>query len=214
MADITLKYLTDLSSASGADEGDLLHINQSGNDRSITVEVLLNAMFNMRYPVGKVEWFSNGINPNTIWVGSTWARLPGAGKTIRLANATGSDVLQSGGNDSLKIAEQNLPAHSHTVNLTTDLYDHGTIDTTNNGSHIHTGNIGRSGGSITTIAGATADVGWTSNAVMKAAGDHVHKTQIGAHSHKVKGNTNDSGSGEQVNITNSFIKLAGWYRTA
>ena len=111
-------------------------------------------------------------------------------------------------------SKNNLPAHSHTVNLTTDLYDHGTIDTTNNGSHIHTGNIGRSGGSITTIAGATADVGWTSNAVMKAAGDHVHKTQIGAHSHKVKGNTNDSGSGEQVNITNSFIKLAGWYRTA
>lgn len=214
MADITLKYLTDLSSSSGADEGDLLHINQSGNDRSITVEVLLNAMFNMRYPIGKVEWFANDVNPNTIWTGSTWARLPGNGRTIRLANATGSDVLQTGGSDNLTLTEANIPQHSHPIDLKTSQFDYGSKPTHNAGAHVHTGNIGRSGGSITTIAGATADVGWTSNAVMKSAGAHMHQVDIGAHLHDVKGNSGTSGSGAQANITNSFIKLAGWYRTA
>lgn len=68
---------------------------------------------------------------------------------------------------------------------TASTFDYGTKSTNNTGDHVHTGNIGRSGGSITSIAGATADIGWTSNAVMKAAGAHAHTVGIGAHSHTV-----------------------------
>lgn len=213
MADITLKYLTDLSSASGADEGDLLHINQSGNDRSITVEVLLNAMFNMRYPIGKVEWFANDVNPNTIWTGSTWARLPGNGRTIRLANATGSDVLQTGGSDNLTLTEANLPQHSHPIDLKTSQFDYGSKTTHNAGSHVHSmQNIMRLNPNIRAVSGGSTGSWGSQNT--DSAGDHVHQVDIGAHLHDVKGNTGTSGSGAQANITNSFIKLAGWYRTA
>ncbi|MDW3578047.1 phage baseplate protein [Enterobacter asburiae] len=123
MADIILKYLTDLPSASNAAPTDLMHINQSGNDRSITLDALATALFNIRYPVGKVEWFANDVNPNAIWQGSTWARIPGAGKTIRLANSTGSDVLQQGGSDTAVLTVSNVPPHVHTVNLRTEQFE-------------------------------------------------------------------------------------------
>lgn len=214
MADITLKYLTDLSSTPGADEGDLLHINQSGNDRSITVEVLLNAMFNMRYPIGKVEWFANDVNPNTIWTDSTWARIPGNGRTIRLANATGSDVLQTGGSDELKITEANIPSHSHQVNLNTSSYDYGTKATNAAGNHTHP--VLGTFGSDTAgkyVGGANRIAAGESH-VTEGSGNHAHTVAIGAHTHEINGDTGKSGSGVPVNITNSFIKLAGWYRTA
>ena len=212
MADIVLKYLTDLDSASGADAGDLLHINQDGSDKSITVDALVNAMFNMRFPIGKVEWFANNVNPNSIWIGSTWARLPGAGKTIRLANGTGSDALQSGGSDELTIAEENIPSHSHPVNLSTNSYDYGSKNTNSTGAHTHT--IGyalsvQSGGAEYGVP--RSDKG---NTTTSSSGNHSHTVNIGAHGHTVNGDTGKSGSGEPVNITNAYIKLAGWYRTA
>ncbi|EHM40217.1 phage baseplate protein [Hafnia alvei] len=213
MADITLKYLTDLSSASNADEGDLLHINQSGNDRSITVEVLLNAMFNMRYPIGKVEWFANDVNPNTIWTGSTWARLPGNGRTVRLANETGSDVLHTGGSDNLTLTEANLPQHSHQIDLKTSQFDYGAKTTSTMGAHVHVmSNIMLGGINNKAVSGGSTG-SWGSKKT-DAAGNHNHRVDIGAHSHDVKGSSGTSGSGAQANITNSFIKLAGWYRTA
>ncbi|EON4256779.1 hypothetical protein ACLKAI_003298 [Escherichia coli] len=215
MADILLKYLTDLPSAADAESSDLMHISQAGNDRSITLDVLASAIFNIRYPVGKVEWFANDVNPNTIWTGSTWARLPGAGKTIRLANGTGSDALQTGGSDTLSILEANLPAHSHPVDLPTDQYDYGTKKATSTGSgHRHqiiiSGQTGLdgSGNDLTTSGGSQASF------YTQTDGAHEHSVPVGAHAHQVKGDTGKTGAGTPVNITNSFIKLAGWYRTA
>ncbi|XOO01896.1 hypothetical protein ACLB6C_06845 [Enterobacter hormaechei] len=40
MADILLKYLTDLPAATEANNEDLMHINQGGNDKSITISSL------------------------------------------------------------------------------------------------------------------------------------------------------------------------------
>lgn len=47
-----------------------------------------------------------------------------------------------------------------------------------------------------------------------SAGEHAHSTAIGAHSHSVSGTTANIGSGTTMDITNSFIKLMGWYRSA
>jgi len=68
---------------------------------------------------------------------------------------------------------------------TTSVFDYGTKTTNNAGAHVHTGNIGRRGGSITTISGATADVGWTSDKVINSSGNHTHTVAIGSHTHTV-----------------------------
>ncbi|WP_338492021.1 hypothetical protein VRB95_18835 [Erwinia aphidicola] len=47
-----------------------------------------------------------------------------------------------------------------------------------------------------------------------AIGAHSHTVAIGAHTHTVSGTTANTGSGAAINITNAFVKLMGWYRTA
>lgn len=68
---------------------------------------------------------------------------------------------------------------------TTSSFDYGTKTTNSAGNHNHTGNIGASGGKTVTIAGASSNVGWTSNSVIQAAGAHTHTVGIGAHTHTV-----------------------------
>ncbi|MCS4604756.1 hypothetical protein KW433_22195 [Enterobacter kobei] len=213
MADILLKYLTDLPSAADADSSDLMHINQAGNDRSITLEVLASAIFNIRYPVGKVEWFANDTNPNAIWAGSTWARVPGQGKTVRIANSSGSDVLQQGGSDTSAISISNLPPHKHDYSGKTASYDYGTKTTTSD-THNHTyqrrngadsGDVG-SGGNIYDQGPVS-----TNNT---SSDTHNHTVAIGAHEHDYSGSTANTGSGSALDVTNAYIKLAAWYRTA
>ncbi|WP_324661193.1 phage baseplate protein [Enterobacter bugandensis] len=213
MADIILKYLTDLPSSSSAAPTDLMHINQSGNDRSITLEALAAALFNMRYPVGKVEWFANDVNPNAIWQGSTWARIPGAGKTIRLANSTGSDVLQQGGSDSVSLSGANIPAHVHSVNLRTDQFDYGAKNTSQD-SHSHTVSL-RSIGQLTggSYDGSSDDI-ISTQSTNTSGYQHSHSVAIGAHDHPVSGDTGSTGDGTQFSVINQYVKLSGWYRTA
>lgn len=214
MADIILKYLTDLPSASDAESTDLMHINQAGNDRSITLDILASALFNIRYPVGKVEWFANNANPNAIWAGSTWARVPGEGKTIRIAKADGVDLLQQGGSDSLQLQKDNIPAHDHLVNIDTDSYDYGTKETSANGDHNHEIPEGEPLGNNVKLYTSGDD--WTSQAgnwsKSRNSGSHKHTTAIGAHSHTVNGSTGSTGEGKAINITNAYVKLAAWYR--
>lgn len=213
MADILLKYLTDLPSASSAASTDLMHINQSGNDRSITLDALATALFNMRYPVGKVEWFANDVNPNAIWQGSTWARIPGAGKTIRLANSSGSDVLQQGGSDSVALSSANVAPHVHSVNLRTDQFDYGTKNTSQD-THSHTVPL-RSIGPLAGGAydGSSDDI-ISTQSTSTSSYQHSHTLAIGAHDHVVSGETGTSGEGSQFSVINQYVKLAGWYRTA
>nr|WP_233420843.1 hypothetical protein [Xenorhabdus nematophila] len=37
---------------------------------------------------------------------------------------------------------------------------------------------------------------------------------MGNHAHTVSGTTSSVGNGEVINITNSYVMLMGWYRTA
>ncbi|WP_435952753.1 phage baseplate protein [Dryocola sp. BD626] len=213
MAEITLKYLTDLPSATEADVGDLLHVNQSGNDRSMTISVLLKSVIDAVYPVNSAHFFADATNPNVTWPGTTWARIPGAGKTIRLANTTGSDVLQQGGSDAITLSTANLPTHFHTVDLKTGQFDHGT-KSTGEDNHSHTvplKSIGRlTGGSYDGSSDDIVSTQSTNTSNYK----HAHTVAIGAHDHPVKGNTGNAGAGSEFTIANQYVKLAGWYRTA
>lgn len=47
-----------------------------------------------------------------------------------------SDVLETGGKDSIQLSADNMPAHSHKVNITTAYFDHGIKKTFNDGNII------------------------------------------------------------------------------
>ncbi|AZV01470.1 tail fiber protein [Shigella phage vB_SflM_004] len=45
-------------------------------------------------------------------------------------------------------------------------------------------------------------------------GDHTHTVTIGAHAHTLSGTTGGTGSGAAFDVTNAFIKLMAWVKTA
>ena len=68
-------------------------LNQDGTDYIISVTDLKNAVNERTFEAGFVFFFAEDIDPNTKFPGQTWVLVPGAGKTIRLAAADGSDIL-------------------------------------------------------------------------------------------------------------------------
>ncbi|HHR6165683.1 TPA: phage tail protein [Providencia alcalifaciens] len=163
------------------------------------------------YPIGIVAWFAQNKNPNTLFPNTKWQYL-GENKTIRLANSNGSNVLTTGGADSIQLTEAQLPAHNHSFSATTSSFDYGTKSTNTTGAHTHGvngedsgsggSNFGRGNGNTRTING------------MHSAGNHAHTVTIGAHSHTVSGTTESKGSSSAINVTNAYIMLMGWYRVS
>ncbi|HBM3017107.1 phage baseplate protein [Klebsiella michiganensis] len=163
------------------------------------------------YPIGAVLFFAQNKNPNTLFPGTTWNYI-GENKTIRLGLQNGTDVLTTGGTDTVTIAKGNLPAATLSVTGTAASTDLGTKNTNSNGSHTHTWGHGtqKAGGSDNEVGSSTDDgFGTTSS-----AGDHSHTIELGSHTHNVTGNTENMGSGSALNITNAYVKLMGWYRSA
>ncbi|WP_172751646.1 hypothetical protein, partial [Enterobacter cloacae complex sp. 742-ADZ3-9B] len=144
---------------------------------------------------------------NAIWPGSTWARVPGQGKTIRIANSTGSDVLQQGGNDSVSLNVSNIPSHAHSVSLKTDQFDYGTKQTNSAGSHSHKSGPGAPGQRWGSFVSGTDNDGDYGRNYTSTDGAHTHNVAIGAHQHLVEGDTAAIGSGEGFSVTNEYVKL-------
>ena len=215
MADITLKYLTELSAATSVASEDLIHISQDGNDRSLTTEVLRSFMIGAIYPVGVTLFFAINQNPNNLFPNTKWQRVPGYGRTIRLVNEAMSDVLGIGGSDSVTLSAENMPSHSHGFSGNTSSFDHGTKTTSTNGQHFHNvpGNITTQDGNTNAIAGGRTGT-WTANKQTTESGSHNHTVQIGAHSHNFSGNTGSSGGNQSFSIKNQFINLSAWYRVS
>lgn len=236
-----------------------------------------------------VRFFSANIDPNTQYPGTTWTRLQ-ANVVIRTANATGSDVMTTGGADSVTLAVANLPAHSHTGtvaitstdlgtktastfdygtkttstytfgNLTSSTFDYGTktsssydfsaLSSSAAGAHSHTFTIkgdnsdglaapkGNNGGGGTGT-GTTSSVGnhthtldlpshahtvgigahnhtvsLGSHTHTVGIGAHAHTVVMGGHSHTVSASIANTGSGAAFSVTNPFVKLVAWRRTA
>ncbi|MGE5989809.1 phage baseplate protein [Klebsiella michiganensis] len=163
------------------------------------------------YPVGAVLFFAQNKNPNTLFPGTTWDYI-GENKTIRLGLQNGTDVLTTGGADTVTIAKSNLPAETLSITGTAASTDLGTKSTSTNGAHSHTWGHGtqKAGGSDNEVGSSTDDgFGTTSS-----AGDHSHNIELGSHIHSVTGNTENMGGGASLNITNAYVKLMGWYRSA
>lgn len=211
-------------------------------DQKISQAITNSTDLNKIYPVGIVTFFASNVNPNTAFAGTTWTYLTnGNQRTIRVANPDGNDVGQVGGSDSKSIAVGHLPSHTHSFSATTSSFDYGTKSTTGAGGHSHTfsgntstnGNHAHSGSGRTQFSQAgsfyaTVNAGTVTSPTTNAAGDHyhsfsggtsavgdhAHSVGIGAHTHTVSGNTGGTGSGAAFDVTNSFIKLMTWVRTA
>jgi microcystin-dependent protein len=162
---------------------------------------LANSMsVNTLYPVGIVVWFAQNKNPNTLFPGTTWTYI-GENKTIRLGKADGTDIMSTGGADSVTLAVGNLPAHSHTFSANTSSFDYGTktsstfdygskqtngfdygTKTTNTtGAHSHKYNGWQNGYN----GNKDVQVAFTAGMDTSTAGDHAHSVYIGAHDHWV-----------------------------
>lgn len=214
MADIELKYLTELLAATSVADDDLFHVNQSGNDKSISFSVILREIVNALYPVSSVHFFANNSNPNNIWPGTLWGRVPGAGRSIRLANESGTDILQQSGSDNVTLSSNNLPSHAHSYSGTTSSFDHGTKNTSTAGDHRHRAQRAQfdNTGDLTIRFGGGGFAGYTDNSVVENSGNHVHQVPIGPHSHSFSGTTSSTGNNTPFSVANASIKLAAWYR--
>lgn len=224
--------------------GDVGAYTKAETDQKIAAAITNSTDLNKIYPVGMVTLFASNVNPNVAFAGTTWAYLAnGQFRTIRIASSTGEDVGSVGGSDSKSIAVGNLPNHTHSFSGTVSTFDHGTIGTSLNGWHGHSvsGSTAGAGAHSHTVSGITQfgnagnnvtmanngswrDNGGTVHAVGdhahtfsgSAAGDgnHTHTVPVGAHNHTFSGNTGGTGSGAAFDVTNAFIKLMAWVRTA
>lgn len=204
----TVAGITKLSSATNSDDE-----TQAATPKAVKIayDLAKTVSIDGMYPVGIVVWFAQNKNPNTLFPNTKWQYI-GENKTIRLAKADGSNVLTTGGTDSIKLTEAQLPAHGHPFSATTSSYDYGNKNTNTTGNHSH-----NFAGVVSDPWNARGGDGnhnqWKASTQNTAqAGNHAHTVTIGAHTHTVSGTTGKTGSGSEINITNAFVTLMGWYR--
>lgn len=73
---------------------------------------VLAVMLETELVVNCVELFAANIDPNTMYTGTTWVRLP-ADVSLAIANATGSNVFTQTGADTVTMDTNTMPAHNH-----------------------------------------------------------------------------------------------------
>ncbi|WP_404462779.1 phage baseplate protein [Providencia rettgeri] len=195
------------------------------NQKAVT-DALQNAVnLNTIYPIGIIVWFAQNKNPNTLFPCTKWQYI-GENKTIRLAAASGVNVLTTGGSDSVTIGKNHLPATSLKFSGTTasgGAHDHtrGTMNITGelgymrNDSNLYTYATGAfslangSGNGGYTGSNMTSSRKYVFNAASTWSGS---TSRHGGHTHTYSGNTENLGSGAALAVTNAYIMLMGWYR--
>ena len=122
------------------------------NDTTVATTAWVHReMLNIVYPVGSIYMSVNNVSPQS-FLGGTWAAL--SGRFLIAANSTYTSG-STGGAATHKIAEAELPAHTHTVTIKTS------------GKHTHTRGTMDITGSIPTGARffqENGSDGWTSGA--------------------------------------------------
>ncbi|HHR5847894.1 TPA: phage baseplate protein [Providencia alcalifaciens] len=178
------------------------------------------------YPIGVVVWFAQNKNPNTLFPGTKWQYI-GENRTIRLAAASGANVLSTGGSDSVTLTEAQMPAHNHSFSATTNstgahTHGRGTMDITGNFPALRKASANRDSslkGAFTILSKWNAGNGWSGtdddgtvyNFTASRSWTGVTSNN-GAHTHTVTGAIGNSGSGSPITVTNAYIMLMGWYR--
>lgn len=189
--------------------------------------------FDEMYPIGDVKFFATFLNPNKQWPGTLWY-YTGENKSIRIAKEDGSDVMGTGGADTVTLNVGNMPKHNHGVSGKVGEFDHGTkwaseFDhgtkwTSEGGEHAHQGGMVAPGEAWDGdyVVGSDNDShrtrNWTSQNGKHShtvdIGTHNHTVNIGKHSHSIEITSAEVGGGQAFSIVESHIKLMCWYRAA
>lgn len=189
--------------------------------------------FDEMYPIGDVKFFATFLNPNKQWPGTLWY-YTGENKSIRIAKEDGSDVMGTGGADTVTLNVGNMPKHNHGVSGQVGEFDHGTrwaseFDhgtkwTSEGGEHAHQGGMVAPGEAWDGdyVVGSDNDShrtrNWTSQNGKHShtvdIGKHNHTVNIGKHSHSLEITSAEVGGGQAFSIVESHIKLMCWYRAA
>lgn len=182
---------------------------------------LVKVIGNAQNPVGSVLFFaSSNVDPNTLYTGQTWVNLSiaNAERMIRLS-ALGGNGLTTGGSDTVTLTVDNLPEHNHGVG-TISVASHSaqTLTTASSGAHTHDiqTNGGTSSSNVNAVEDSSDDNLPSGKALARAlsAGAHTHTVSVPEMSHSVSGSTGSTGSGQAIDITNKYVDIFAWQRTA
>ena len=93
-------------------------VNVSKIERVASIESGLNEMFNLIYPIGSIYMSAISTNPSILFPGTTWVAW-GSGRVPVGVNGNDANfnvTEKTGGQSTITIGSNNIPAHSHTVN--------------------------------------------------------------------------------------------------
>ena len=93
-------------------------VNVSKIERVASIESGLNEMFNLIYPIGSIYMSAVSTNPSILFSGTTWVAW-GSGRVPVGVNGNDANfnvTEKTGGQSTITIGSNNIPAHSHTVN--------------------------------------------------------------------------------------------------
>lgn len=163
-------------------------------------------------PPGTVRFFAQNIDPNEKWPWSQWT-YTGENKTIRIGKADGSNIGQTGGNDTVTLQQANLPAVQIEVSGETSERSEEKLTTTPGGVHNHGGVAGKDdpweiGGDVRQLFNPK-EFGVTDD-----AGEHDHQVTIPPHKHTTSGKTANLGEGKSFSVVEAHTLLMCWARVA
>lgn len=163
-------------------------------------------------PPGTVRFFAQNIDPNENWPWSQWT-YTGENKTIRIGKADGSNIGQTGGNDTVTLQQANLPAVQIEVSGETSERSEEKLTTTPGGVHNHGGVAGKDdpweiGGDVRQLFNPK-ELGVTDD-----AGEHDHQVTIPPHKHTTSGKTANLGEGKSFSVVEAHTLLMCWARVA
>lgn len=170
------------------------------------------AAWELDNPVGTTRFFIENVNPNEFWPWSQWV-YTGENKTIRVGKADGSDVGQTGGNDTVTLQQANLPAVQIDVTGETSEQPEQKLTTTRGGVHNHGGVAGKDdpweiGGDVRQLFNPK-ELGVTDD-----AGEHDHEVTVPPHKHSTSGKTDNLGEGKSISVVEAHTLLMCWSRVA
>lgn len=129
--------------------------------------------------VNCVELFATNENPNTIYSGTTWVRLP-ADVSLTIANATGSNVFTQAGADTVTMDTNTMPVHSHDASTVTSSSTALTATIANGGPGTFNTNSQFVLGSLSTLPSQQFTLSSVSYGALtlQSAGNHVHAIPV------------------------------------
>ena len=178
----------------------------------MAVESAIRSAWELDNPVGTVKFYAQNVNPNERYPWTEWV-YTGEDKTIRVGKASGSNVGQTGGSDTVTLQRDNLPAVQIDVTGETSELPERTLTTKPAGRHKHGGVPSREdpweiGGDISQRFNP-ANLGETDEAE-----DHQHDVVQPAHKHTTSGKTANLGDGKSFSVVEAHTLLMCWARVA